>query len=158
MKAVVGEEALSSEDILYLEFLGKFERNFLSQGSSRTAVHLLLISSFQVPTRIARLPIRWTSAGNFFVHFPVKCSSVFRKTSSRSSIHVTAANICNNRRRRRRRRRPPAKPSRSLMFRRTHLVQSVHILIVVKHTSLSPYHSRSSYSEFLPCDLIIFSS
>jgi V-type H+-transporting ATPase subunit B len=33
MKAVVGEEALSAEDLLYLEFLTKFEKNFISQGS-----------------------------------------------------------------------------------------------------------------------------
>lgn len=33
MKAVVGEEALSSEDLLYLEFLEKFERKFVSQGA-----------------------------------------------------------------------------------------------------------------------------
>ncbi|CAN8023703.1 unnamed protein product [Ixodes persulcatus] len=33
MKAVVGEEALSPEDLLFLEFLGKFEKNFISQGS-----------------------------------------------------------------------------------------------------------------------------
>eukprot|EP00322_Chrysochromulina_rotalis_P027500 CAMPEP_0115848358 /NCGR_PEP_ID=MMETSP0287-20121206/10881_1 /TAXON_ID=412157 /ORGANISM="Chrysochromulina rotalis, Strain UIO044" /LENGTH=564 /DNA_ID=CAMNT_0003302269 /DNA_START=218 /DNA_END=1913 /DNA_ORIENTATION=- len=32
MKAVVGEEALSSEDHLYLEFLDKFESKFVSQG------------------------------------------------------------------------------------------------------------------------------
>jgi V-type H+-transporting ATPase subunit B len=32
MKAVVGEEALSEDDRLYLEFLEKFERKFLSQG------------------------------------------------------------------------------------------------------------------------------
>lgn len=32
MKAVVGEEALSSEDIQYLEFLTKFEKTFISQG------------------------------------------------------------------------------------------------------------------------------
>ncbi|VDD77370.1 unnamed protein product [Mesocestoides corti] len=32
MKAVVGEEALSSEDLLYLEFLTKFEKLFISQG------------------------------------------------------------------------------------------------------------------------------
>lgn len=32
MKAVVGEEALTSDDLLYLEFLQKFERNFISQG------------------------------------------------------------------------------------------------------------------------------
>ncbi len=31
MKAVVGEEALTPEDLLYLEFLGKFEKNFISQ-------------------------------------------------------------------------------------------------------------------------------
>ncbi|XP_015769919.1 PREDICTED: V-type proton ATPase subunit B-like [Acropora digitifera] len=33
MKAVVGEEALTSEDLLYLEFLSKFEKNFISQGT-----------------------------------------------------------------------------------------------------------------------------
>lgn len=33
MKAVVGEEALSAEDLLYLEFLSKFEKLFISQGA-----------------------------------------------------------------------------------------------------------------------------
>eukprot|EP00053_Salpingoeca_punica_P005799 m.56583 g.56583 ORF g.56583 m.56583 type:complete len:508 (-) comp13400_c0_seq1:301-1824(-) len=33
MKAVVGEEALSSEDLLYLEFLEKFEKSFINQGA-----------------------------------------------------------------------------------------------------------------------------
>lgn len=33
MKAVVGEEALSSEDLLYLEFLDKFEKKFVAQGA-----------------------------------------------------------------------------------------------------------------------------
>jgi len=33
MKAVVGEEALSSEDLLYLEFLTKFEGEFIAQGA-----------------------------------------------------------------------------------------------------------------------------
>ncbi len=32
MKAVVGEEALTEDDRLYLEFLEKFERQFLKQG------------------------------------------------------------------------------------------------------------------------------
>ncbi|KAE8723595.1 V-type proton ATPase subunit B 2 [Hibiscus syriacus] len=36
MKAVVGEEALSSEDLLYLEFLNKFERKFVTQGAYDT--------------------------------------------------------------------------------------------------------------------------
>ena len=34
MKAVVGEEALSSEDKLALEFLDKFEKQFVGQGKS----------------------------------------------------------------------------------------------------------------------------
>jgi V-type H+-transporting ATPase subunit B len=34
MKAVVGEEALSPEDLLYLQFLKKYEDNFLAQGFS----------------------------------------------------------------------------------------------------------------------------
>ena len=32
MKTVIGEEALSPEDLLYLEFLEKFEHKFVSQG------------------------------------------------------------------------------------------------------------------------------
>ena len=32
MKAVVGEEALTSEDLLYLEFLQKFEKTFITQS------------------------------------------------------------------------------------------------------------------------------
>ncbi|XP_078530660.1 V-type proton ATPase subunit B, kidney isoform isoform X2 [Lissotriton helveticus] len=32
MKAVVGEEALTSDDLLYLEFLQKFEKQFIAQG------------------------------------------------------------------------------------------------------------------------------
>ena len=35
MKAVVGEEALSSEDLLYLEFLDKFESKFVNQVRRR---------------------------------------------------------------------------------------------------------------------------
>ena len=34
MKAVVGEEALTDDDLLYLEFLDKFEQQFISQGES----------------------------------------------------------------------------------------------------------------------------
>lgn len=32
MKAVIGEEALTADDRLYLEFLENFERKFVSQG------------------------------------------------------------------------------------------------------------------------------
>ena len=31
----MGEEALSADDLLYLEFLQKFEKNFISQGQWR---------------------------------------------------------------------------------------------------------------------------
>ena len=43
MKAVVGEEALSTEDKLSLEFLDKFERNFVTQGKyeDRTVLETL---------------------------------------------------------------------------------------------------------------------
>ncbi|CAI5439312.1 unnamed protein product [Caenorhabditis angaria] len=45
MRAVVGEEALSSDDLLYLEFLHKFEKNFIGQGNyeNRTIVESLNI-------------------------------------------------------------------------------------------------------------------
>merc|ERR1719362_2704842 len=45
MKAVVGEEALTQEDLLYLEFLGRFEQEFIKQGpyENRTVVDSLEI-------------------------------------------------------------------------------------------------------------------
>lgn len=44
MKAVVGEEALTPEDLLYLEFLQKFEKNFITQGiHDLQNIHLHLI-------------------------------------------------------------------------------------------------------------------
>ena len=36
MKSVVGEEALSNDDLLYLEFLKKFEQTFIAQGNYET--------------------------------------------------------------------------------------------------------------------------
>ena len=41
MKAVVGEEALSSEDLLYLEFLEKFESRFVNQVRTLRCQHAL---------------------------------------------------------------------------------------------------------------------
>lgn len=45
MKAVVGEEALTSEDLLYLEFLSKFEKNFITQGMRKFLLLLNLQKS-----------------------------------------------------------------------------------------------------------------
>lgn len=42
MKAVVGEEALSQDDLLYLEFLQKFEKNFITQGATKKTLPLIL--------------------------------------------------------------------------------------------------------------------
>ena len=42
MKAVVGEEALSSEDLLYLEFLDKFEQKFVNQGNENRDIFMSL--------------------------------------------------------------------------------------------------------------------
>jgi hypothetical protein len=42
MKAVVGEEALTPDDLLYLEFLGKFEKNFIAQVRLRLLLLLFL--------------------------------------------------------------------------------------------------------------------
>jgi vacuolar-type H+-ATPase subunit B/Vma2 len=41
MKAVVGEEALTPDDLLYLEFLAKFEKNFISQGNLNLFISVL---------------------------------------------------------------------------------------------------------------------
>ena len=38
MKAVVGEEALSADDKLALEFLDRFEKEFVGQGEDRLAL------------------------------------------------------------------------------------------------------------------------
>lgn len=40
MKAVVGEEALTPDDLLYLEFLTKFEKNFITQVNNIQSIQL----------------------------------------------------------------------------------------------------------------------
>lgn len=49
MKAVVGEEALSSEDKLALEFLDKFEHQFVGQGNFLFYLISSLIKSNRQP-------------------------------------------------------------------------------------------------------------
>ena len=44
MKAVVGEEALTPDDLLYLEFLGKFEKNFIAQVNNLCLLFKFLFS------------------------------------------------------------------------------------------------------------------
>lgn len=88
MKAVVGEEALTSEDLLYLEFLQKFEKNFITQGEARRGAGggagttwpfssgqeaFTLLRGPQVPTRTAPCSNRWTWAGNCCASSPKKC-------------------------------------------------------------------------------------
>lgn len=45
MKAVVGEEALTDEDKLALEFLEKFEKQFVSQGTTLLFCSSMLFST-----------------------------------------------------------------------------------------------------------------
>lgn len=42
MKAVVGEEALSAEDKLALEFLERFEHEFVAQGKTQSGMGLVI--------------------------------------------------------------------------------------------------------------------
>jgi len=83
MKAVVGEEALSSEDKLALEFLDKFEHQFVGQGQFTFTdghhlkiVHLKL--NMQGPTNHVLYSIRsiWRGA----------CSVFSQRSSSTGSI------------------------------------------------------------------------
>lgn len=86
MKAVVGEEALTSEDLLYLEFLQKFEKNFITQGGARRGggtrtawpspsghKAFTLMLGPQVRTRTAPCLSRWTWAGNCCASSPKRC-------------------------------------------------------------------------------------
>ena len=56
MKAVVGEEALSSEDKLALEFLDKFEHQFVGQGNFLFISSL--INQIKMSTRCIRITDR----------------------------------------------------------------------------------------------------
>merc|ERR1712179_490644 len=61
MKAVVGEEALTPDDLLYLEFLTKFEKNFIAQGNyENRTVSSRLISAGSCcvfsPKNLKRIP------------------------------------------------------------------------------------------------------
>lgn len=50
MKAVVGEEALTPDDLLYLEFLTKFEKNFIAQGNTQLVLQYEFAAFCNVPT------------------------------------------------------------------------------------------------------------
>ena len=80
MKAVVGEEALTAEDLLYLEFLNKFEKTFITQvqllGDSKWQHYLAntcLQSLFRATTRTERSSSRWTLAGSCCESSPRRC-------------------------------------------------------------------------------------
>ncbi|CAK5046417.1 unnamed protein product [Meloidogyne enterolobii] len=60
MKAVVGEEALSSDDLLYLEFLTKFEKNFISQGYLFLKLILdIFVGNYENRTIFDSLDVGW---------------------------------------------------------------------------------------------------
>ena len=60
MKAVVGEEALTPEDKLSLEFLDKFERTFISQGSFDRVCYRLTLGAYESRTIFESLDLAWS--------------------------------------------------------------------------------------------------
>ena len=75
MKAVVGEEALTADDLLYLEFLGKFEKNFIAQGNyenrwDRNSVLRLFLKTISFLGRCSSL---WTLGGSSSEFSPKRC-------------------------------------------------------------------------------------
>uniref|UniRef100_H2Z5G6 Vacuolar proton pump subunit B n=1 Tax=Ciona savignyi TaxID=51511 RepID=H2Z5G6_CIOSA len=68
MKAVVGEEALTPDDMLYLEFLTKFEKSFIAQA---------IIDLFKPSYHISRALICMICSKRFFIPGPYENRSVF---------------------------------------------------------------------------------
>ena len=65
MKAVVGEEALSSEDKLALEFLDKFEKQFVGQGTSGSCLSMSsqfhgFVGAYESRTIFESLDLAWS--------------------------------------------------------------------------------------------------
>ena len=52
LKAVIGEESLTAEDLLYLKFLERFEREFITQGFSETRT---IFQSLDIAWRLLRI-------------------------------------------------------------------------------------------------------
>lgn len=71
MKAVVGEEALTPDDLLYLEFLTKFEKNFISQVSTQISWLSLMIMCISHGTN---------TIVNVDVHFPLVLTGKLRES------------------------------------------------------------------------------
>lgn len=91
MKAVVGEEALSAEDKLALEFLEKFEKNFVGQGPSVRLARSsgLIVRSLQEHTNRARFSSHSTLLGRSSVFSPRNNSTVSTPRSSQSSTSAS---------------------------------------------------------------------
>jgi hypothetical protein len=90
MKAVVGEEALSSEDKLALEFLDKFERQFVGQGMDRTSWRISTKNATQVPMNHGLSLTRLTLPGRCFAFSPRSSST---ESTPRSFQSFTGENL-----------------------------------------------------------------
>ena len=60
MKAVVGEEALTPEDKLSLEFLEKFEKNFIAQGTCFRNLDSCVAGPYESRTIFQSLDLAWS--------------------------------------------------------------------------------------------------
>ncbi|GFY60613.1 v-type proton ATPase subunit B, partial [Trichonephila inaurata madagascariensis] len=85
IKAVVGEEALTSEDLLYLDFLSKFEKSFISQGNyeNRTVFDSLDIGWKLNQRRKKKHKLIWWITGLINCH-----SNLGRRNSSLKTEYI----------------------------------------------------------------------
>lgn len=107
MKAVVGEEALSAEDKLALEFLDKFERQFVGQGIHSLTRYHYADDTTQLHTSHERSLILWILLGVF--------SASFLKSSSTASAQRSLKNSTGARRSVNLRQRRTARHERELL-------------------------------------------
>jgi len=69
MKAVVGEEALSSEDLLYLEFLDKYEKRFINQSNEGRTIFESLDLAWELLRLFPRELLRRITAKTLDQHY-----------------------------------------------------------------------------------------
>jgi hypothetical protein len=86
MKAVVGEEALSAEDKLALEFLDKFERQFVGQSMHSLMTYRNADHTTQVLMSRGQSSILWISHG-------VCCASSLKSSSTVSAPRLLKSSM-----------------------------------------------------------------
>lgn len=87
MKAVVGEEALTSDDLLYLEFLQKFEKNFIAQGKKKKKKKLYQSDHYQILDTYTVINVL------FLIFIPIKANLGFEFIFENKSFFFAKKNV-----------------------------------------------------------------